>query len=329
MPISMKDIDRLYRYKSLLTSRHAVPTAELMAALDISIATLKRDLANLRTRLNLPVVYDRLQGGYRLAPGHGRKELPGLWLTPDELVAMAMVQHLLSGLAPSALTDKLHPLKERLASLLHDVDLDSVSLSQRIRLVHAGKRRVPPAAFETVATATLNRQRLWVRHHNRETGQTLERTVSPQQLVLYRDNWYLDAWCHLRNGLRSFAVDALEHSRVLEEEPATDVDADTLRQATQASYGIFSGLPVATATLHFSPERARWVSGETWHPDQTGTWLANGAYELNVPYSDDRELLGDILRHGPHCTVVAPADLRQKVQAALQQALQAYAAQAA
>jgi hypothetical protein len=50
---TMKDIDRLYRYKSLLTSRHAVSSDELMAVLGISIATLKRDMANLRERLNI------------------------------------------------------------------------------------------------------------------------------------------------------------------------------------------------------------------------------------------------------------------------------------
>ena len=55
----MKDIDRLYRYKSLLASRHAVSSDELMAVLGISIATLKRDMANLRERLNIPVEYDR------------------------------------------------------------------------------------------------------------------------------------------------------------------------------------------------------------------------------------------------------------------------------
>ena len=45
---AMTDIDRLYRYKSLLASRHAVSSDELMAVLGISIATLKRDMANLR-----------------------------------------------------------------------------------------------------------------------------------------------------------------------------------------------------------------------------------------------------------------------------------------
>lgn len=320
----MTDIDRLYRYKSLLTSRHAVSSQELMNAMDISIATLKRDMAALRDRLNIPVVYDRLLGGYRLAPGHGRKELPGLWLAPDELVALATMQHLLAGFAPGVLADRLAPLKERLAHLLHDIDLDSVRLTQRIRLVHAGKRRLPPAAFEAAATATLGRLKLRITHHNRETDQTTQRTVSPQQLVHYRDNWYLDAWCHLRNGLRSFAVDAMTQARVLHDEPAHEADADTLARATQASYGIFSGAPVGQAVLCFDAERARWVSGEVWHPEQTSEWLPDGRYRLTVPYSDDRELLGDILRHGPHCVVEGPPALRERTRTALQQALAAY-----
>lgn len=328
--LRMKDIDRLYRYKGLLTSRHAVSSQELMDALGISLATLKRDMASLRSRLNLPVEYDRMQGGYRLAPGHGRKELPGLWLTPQELVALATVQQLLSSFAPGLLAEKLQPLNERLSQLLQEMDLNSQALAQRIRLVSAGQRTLPPQAFEVVATATLARTRLLVQHHNRETGQTLQRELSPQQLVHYRDNWYLDAWCHLRNGFRSFAVDAMSHVQLLQADgagktvAALEMDPQELRRATQSSYGIFSGEARHLAVLRFSAMRARWVSSEVWHPEQTGCWLDDGGYELSVPYSDARELLGDILRHGPHCTVCAPPALRDQIAQALREALGHY-----
>lgn len=322
----MREIDRLYRYKSLLLSRHAIPSEELMATLGISIATLKRDLATLRQRLNLPVAYDRQLGGYRLEAHHGKRELPGLWLSPEELVALATLQQLLANFAPGLLADKLSPLKERLSSLLHDIDIDSLGLSQRMRVVHAGQRRLPPEAFDTVASATLQRKRLWLRHFNRSTGERVEREVSPQQLVHYRDNWYLDAWCHLRDGLRSFSVDALERCRVLDDVPALEMDPDALKQAMQAGYGIFSGAPKARARLRFSAERARWVSGEQWHPDQSAHHEPDGSYVLELPYSDDRELLGDILRHGAACEVLSPPELRHKVAEALRQAAQRYAA---
>lgn len=321
----MSDLDRLYRYKSLLMSRHAVPTQELMDTLGISVATLKRDMAKLRERLNIPVVYDRLAGGYSLAPGHGRKELPGLWLSSSELVALATLQHLLSDFVPGVMSDKLLPLKERLAQLLHDVDLDAAGLARRIQIVHAGQRQVLPSAFERAAAATLGRRQLRLVHYNRETDQTLERTVSPQQLVHYRDNWYLDAWCHLRQAFRSFAVDAVQSCEVLDA-AAVEMEADALAQATKGSYGIFSGSGKHCAKLRFNPQRARWVSQEVWHPEQTGRWQADGSYVLELPYGDDRELLGDILRHGPACEVLEPAVLREQVTACLTQSLQAYRA---
>jgi predicted DNA-binding transcriptional regulator YafY len=321
----MSEIDRLYRYRSLFTSRHAVPTQELMDTLGISIATLKRDLSKLRDRLNLQVEYDRMEGGYRLAPGHGSRELPGLWMNSQELVALATLQHLLANFVPGLMADKLAPLKQLLARLLHDADLDNAALAQRIRLVQAGQRHLPPAAFEAVALATLTRRQLHLRHFNRENAQTTERTVSPQQLVRYRDNWYLDAWCHWRHALRSFAVDAIEHCEVLPDIQAIDVPPEELHAATQSTYGIFNGPARDWAVLRFSPERARWVSGETWHPEQRAEWLPDGSYRLRVPYGDDRELVGDILRHGPSCVVEAPPQLRAVVRAALLNAVEKYA----
>ena len=41
--------------------------------------------------------------------------------------------------------------------------------------------------------------------------------------------------------------------------------------------------------------------------------LEDGCYELKVPYSDDRELIMDILKYGGDCVVVEPEDLRGRV----------------
>jgi predicted DNA-binding transcriptional regulator YafY len=64
-----------------------------------------------------------------------------------------------------------------------------------------------------------------------------EREFSPQRLVHYRDNWYLDA-------------------------------------VLKTGYGLFAGEAERRAVLRFSPERAQWVSKEKWHPSQVGTLLA-------------------------------------------------------
>jgi len=319
----MSEVVRLYQYKSLLAGRRAVPADSIMAALEISRATLKRDIAKLRDQLHVPIRFDREQGGYVLDQGHTDSELPGLWFSQQEVLALVTLQHLLSQLAPGLLGTRLKPLQDRLTQLMEKHGLTSQGVADRVRIVHAGKRLVAPQAFEAVATATLARKRLNVQHFNRQNGKTVQRDISPQRVVHYRDNWYVDAWCHLRDDLRSFAIDALSGIQVLNA-PAKELAPQAIDSLLGAGYGIFGGHPKAWAVLKFTPQRARWVQGEVWHPQQESRLEADGSYVLSVPYSDDREIVGDILRFGADVTVLAPAALRTKVQKVLLQAVGSY-----
>ena len=98
----------------------------------------------------------------------------------------------------------------------------------------------------------------------------MSRLISPQQLVHYRDNWYVDAWCHLRRGLRSFSVDAITECELLDLE-AKEFDPEMVRESMQSGYGIFGGRVKDWAKITFNAERARWVQNEEWHPDQIGS----------------------------------------------------------
>jgi predicted DNA-binding transcriptional regulator YafY len=137
-------------------------------------------------------------------------------------------------------------------------------------------------------------------------------------LVHYRDNWYLDAWCHLRHDLRAFSVDAIQAAQLLDSK-ARDIDDQQMDKIMHSGYGIFSGDHVTWAALLFTPERARWVATERWHPLQTGQLREDGSYLLRVPYTDDRELIMDILKYGADCQVLEPASLVDKVLAQMEQ----------
>ena len=309
----MSEAARLYQYRGLLSARRAMSANELRARLEISPATLKRDIAKLRDQMGVPIRFDRDLGGYIMDAGSSAVELPGLWFNQDEILALVTIQQMLSQLEPGLLGVKLRPLQERLEQLMEKHGLSSKDVARRISIVHAGKRRVKARQFEAVAAATMARKRLKIQHFNRQTGKTVEREVSPQRLVHYRDNWYLDAWCHLRDDLRNFSIDAIAELQVLETS-AKDVATRTIDEALGAGYGIFGGTPKAWAKLKFTKERARWVSRETWHPQQESHTEPDGSYILSVPYSDDREIVGDIMRFGADVQVLEPADLRSKVQ---------------
>src|SRR5438105_1994990 len=280
----------------------------------MSPASVKRDLAYMRDRFNAPIEYDREANGYRFgAPRTGpRYELPGLWFNASEVLALLSTLRMLGDLQPGMLEGQIEPLRERLRAILGSGDHSWEEVEKRIRIFQPERRAGDPKYFSVVAAAVLKRAKVWIRHYNRKNDQETEREVSPQRLVHYRDNWYLDAWCHLREDLRSFSIDAIEHAEVLKE-AAKEVAPKEIDEKLGAGYGIFGGKPKAWATLRFTPQRARWVKGEEWHPLQESRLEADGSYVLSVPYADDREIVGDILRFGADVEVIAPSELRGKV----------------
>jgi predicted DNA-binding transcriptional regulator YafY len=321
--------ERLYRIEALIRARGSVSFQTLLDELEVSRATLKRDLEYLRSRMGAPIEYDRDANGYRFAttPQAGaRHELPGLWFSEAELYSLLTAQQLLASLdSDGMLSRHLQPLLDRIRQLLGHGDGRKAAelLSARIRVVTTWRRPVPSRFFERVASALLQRQRLHLRYLTRGRGQVSERDVSPQRLVHYRNTWYLDAWCHRTEGLRRFALDAIEAAETLDT-PAQELPLAQVQAEMDTGYGIYAGGRRQWATLHFDATAARWASREEWHPQQQGRWLDDGGYELRLPYVDATELAMDVLRQGEQVRVVSPASLVQTVKQRLKQAAALY-----
>jgi proteasome accessory factor C len=317
--------DRIFHLHKILSSRRtAIPLEDLMAKLECSKSTLHRTINALKDYLNAPVVFDANAGGYRYSKDAAGEtyELPGLWFTPRELQALAVLQRQLKDAGGGLLEEHLAPLARRLGELTKHQRLNLGEAPSRLRFPSIGAR---PAGkeFDTVASATLQRRKLWIEYHSRSKDERTERTVSPQRVTHYRESWYLDAWDEERNALRIFSVDRITRANVLDA-PAFDVPESELDEHYASAYGIFGGKADKVAVLRFTPEGARWVADEKWHPQQEASWLADGRYELRIPYREARELVMDIMRQGKNVEVVAPRELRECVHEELNQTISQY-----
>jgi len=314
----MNRLERFYKIDQLLQERTVVARDAFLDELEVSLATFKRDLEYMRGRFNAPVIWDADAGGYRYekqGKTGPKYALPGLWFTEDEAYALVTMQHLLSSLDQGGLIGPhIAPLMARLDAILGSGEATGKDLRKRIKLLSFGSRRMPLEHFSVVGSALFRRRRLKMEYYARSTNAHSAREVSPQRLVHYRENWYLDTWCHLRNDLRSFSVDGIRRIEILDT-PAKEVPLKVLDDYLTDSYGIVRGGEAQRAKLRFSAERARWVASEVWHSDQKGGFDADGRYLLELPFRDDRELVLDILRHGAHVEVIAPIALRRKVRA--------------
>lgn len=320
----MERIERIHAlHRTLSAARYPVTVQRLQEDLECSRATVYRDLAYLRDYLMAPVIGNG-EAGFRYDHNEAQRfELPGLWLSSEELHALLAAQQLLMRSGGGVLSNALAPLQQRIEKLLDEHAGGRRLPVERVRVVPHRTRKLDETAFRTVATAVLDRKQLSFEYRARSTDERTRRSVSPQRLAHYRDNWYLDAWDHDRDALRSFSVDRISAAK-LSEAAARDVPDEELDRHLASSYGIFSGTPKGWATILFSAKAARWVADEHWHSQQQGRYLPDGRYELKIPYSSGRELLMDVMHYGSEAEVVEPASLREQARTLLALALSNY-----
>lgn len=327
----MSQAARIRDFVAILeNSRQPVSRARLMDELEISAATFKRDLDLLRDQMHAPIKWVPGEGGrergYILEDkgwSSGKLGLPKAWFSASEIYALLMIHELASHIGPGLLTEHLQPLITRVTLMLSAAEDTPEDVRARVRLLNSASKRGGSPHFETVARAAVKRRRLKLLYFTRSRNDRSERVVSPQVIVHYKENWYLVAWCHKADGLRMFALDAIEQA-VLLKEPAKSVAKKLVEEIVGRDFGIYSGKERKLAKLLFTAKQAPWVRSETWHKDQVGEPTDDGGFLLTVPYSDPRELVLEILRYGPDVRVLEPVELQKVVAERLRAAADQY-----
>jgi predicted DNA-binding transcriptional regulator YafY len=197
----MTPATRLLAFLEILQDRPFVTGAELAQRLEVDLRTVRR-YAQAVQQLGFPVEGERgPAGGYRLKPGY---KLPPLMLTEDEATAVVVGLHSARRLgvptSEEALAKILRVLPARLRSRTES--LESVSFTS--------PEGTPPASETalTLAEATQRQRRVRARYTSYDGAETT-RDISPHGLVVHGGRWYLAAYDHGRDDMRTFRVDRM------------------------------------------------------------------------------------------------------------------------
>ena len=313
----------LYKlYQTLLNRKTPISPQDLSYELECSVRTVKRYVADLRTYYEAPIDTKRGQG-YVLDRRSELVELSGQWFSTSALEVLLLLHLMLSRMAPESLQILTRPLVEKIELHLNKLGTTRTFPTERIRILVTHKRELKEGTLQKVVQALTEKKQVQIDYESRSTARKTTRHLSIQRMVYYRDHWYMDAWDHEREALRTFALDRVHEISDLND-PALTLEDTELDPKLRAGYGIFAGPVIDSATLRFDSKIAEWVAEETWHSDQEGVHEADGSYLLKVPYSNPTELVGEILRYGNQVEVLGPEALRDQVRSELQGALAVY-----
>ncbi|QHC65800.1 WYL domain-containing protein [Rathayibacter sp. VKM Ac-2759] len=208
----MTRTDRLYALVEELRAVAPRPRSArwLAERFEVSSRTIERDVSALQ-QSGVPIWAETgRSGGYCLDPRH---TLAPLNLTVDEALAVMIS---LSALVTSPFRDAAASALRKVVAVTGDRSLaESADLATRIHLL--GEHRAHEAPRE-VADA-LRTGRLLRIAYTDSAGAGTVREVEPLGFVGKGGDWYLVAWCRLRDGLRAFRGDRIAEAELLDERP--------------------------------------------------------------------------------------------------------------
>jgi predicted DNA-binding transcriptional regulator YafY len=236
---------RVLRLLSLLQTHRFWSGSELVAELNVSSRTVRRDVDRLR-ELGYPVdASPGNSGGYRLARG---ASLPPLVLDDDEAVAMAVGLRSSASAAIVGIEDTSLRALAKLEQVLPD------RLRRRVNAIHTNTSTITWSSIPTVDSDALAllaqgcRDTEEVRFdYVSRAGEASRRLVEPYQLVSAGRRWYLVAFDVRRNDWRSFRLDRLQNSQLAgrrfeKRTPPTESFESFVEQSVQSTRTLHHGI---------------------------------------------------------------------------------------
>jgi predicted DNA-binding transcriptional regulator YafY len=312
-------MERILRIHQVLQAGSLPNATTLARQLEVGTKTIHRDLDFMRDRLNLPIEYDGSRHGYRYT--EEVNAFPNLQLTEGELVALVVAEKALQQYRGTTFEQPLLSAIKKMEQSLPDTI--SVNLADVDRTISFRTRAEPIldlATFDALAKATSRQQQLEIVYRKAGQREGTRRVVDPYHLANINGEWFLFAYDHLRDDVRTFAP-----ARILEIKATgrkfLRTQKFSLEQRLRDSFGVHSGQGEHQVVLRFNAAAADYIREKKWHPSQELKELGDGSVELRLKLSSLEEVARWVLNWAGNATVVQPRELAEQVRAAARKIL--------
>ena len=226
----MNRIDRISAVLVQLQSKRVVSAKEIAQRFNISIRTVYRDIRALE-EAGIPIGSEAGKG-YYLMDGY---LLPPVMFTPAEVGSLIIAGKLLHGFGDKSLLESFNSAMYKIKSILKYSDKDyAQELENSINMYCTSSQKdlLIDNVIALIQSAICTKKAIAIQYLTPTTIKPVSRTIEPVSLGFYEQNWYLVAFCRLRNQYRNFRVDRIKNISLLEND-VCDRPNGTLEQILQ------------------------------------------------------------------------------------------------
>ena len=296
------------------------PNASTLAReLEVSTKSIHRDIEFMRDRLDLPIEYDANRFGY-----HYTEEVsafPTVQITEGELFALIVAEKALQQYRGTNFEKPLLSAIRKMEQSLPDIiSLNLAEVEQTISFQTRAEPILNLEIFDALAKATSQRQQIELSYRKPGRQQTESRFVDPYHLANINGEWFLFAYDHARQDIRTFVparIRAIKRTGRTFARPQTF----SLEKRLRDSFGVHSGEGHYDVVLRFNTRVADYIREKKWHESQRLRELKGGRVELRLKLSSLMEIERWVLSWGGDASVVKPSELAVAVRRAARRIL--------
>ncbi|MHC1723864.1 MAG: helix-turn-helix transcriptional regulator [Aminipila sp.] len=210
----MNRIDRVSAILIQLQSKRIVSAKEIAERFNISTRTVYRDIRTLE-EAGIPIG-NELGKGYFLVEGF---HLPPVMFTINEVGALITAGKVLSGFGDSSFLKNFDSAMDKIKSILKQGDKQyAEEIDKRTMEVTHSRHNsfLLDNVIGTIQNAICTKKAISIQYHAYGRQKPDYRIVEPITLGFYEYNWYLIAYCHLREEYRNFRLDRIKDIQIEE-----------------------------------------------------------------------------------------------------------------
>jgi len=296
------------------------PNASTLARqFEVCTKSVHRDLWFMRDRLDLPLKYDGRRFGFFYT--EPVKAFPTLHITEGELFALVVAERALQQYRGTNFEKPLlSALRKMEQSLPETISLSLNDVEQTISFRTSSEPILDLRIFDMLAKATTARRQLEITYRKPGQKQAEPRVVDPYHLANINGEWFLFAYDHLRNDLRTFVPARIKTIRRTGK-TFQRRKKFSLKERLRGSFGVQSGKGKFDVVIRFHERVADYVREKRWHESQQLRELKAGGVELRLKLSSLAEVGRWVLSWGGDAVVVRPAELAKAVRQSAQRVL--------
>ena len=312
-------MERMLRIHQAVQSGSYPNAATLAREIEVSSKSIHRDIDFMRDRLNLPLEYDQVRHGF-----HYTSEVSGfptLQITEGELFALLVAEKALQQYRGTNFERPLVSAFKKMASSLPDtISLNLADWEQTISFRMRAEPILNLKVFDALGKATARRQQLALTYRKAGQKHAEHRIVDPYHLANINGEWFLFAYDHLRQDIRTFVPARIRRVKLTGQTFARP-QKFSLEKRLRDSFGVHSAQGKFDVVIRFDESVADYIREKKWHDSQKLVELNTGGVELRLKLSSLAEIERWVLSWGGNAVVIEPTELSDLLKASARKLL--------